>query len=316
MAFVQFASGFDTLQDRRSYLQQHPELLTEQAVDAANAYILDWREKGYVKSSLIHMRLFRNLLKRAMEVGVEPAFLEAEPSREVTTAVSALLAEPSFIRLCANRHFLTSIQAVGAFNFLRAKFEDDPDKLRYVEACWDSINMIMDKSPPQGATPAKQDEFEGVHQIVARITRKLLALATATPQQIVGLRRALYALERLPEITPGVDVHYSLSERCDSGSGAYSVQFCEIAISEKSFVVQSGSAGASPGEASENSVHTIYEEYPEGQQFKLDLSEDQWVELFQWAEDVEQLLRQMPSEGLRLDVRDDSRPDCVPPSTR
>lgn len=174
---------------------------------------------------------------------------------------------------------------------------------------------IPQQSPPQSPPPAEQDEeFENVHQIVARITRKLLAVAFTTPQQIVGLGRALYALERLPEITPGVDVTYDIAERMDLASGAYSVQYYEIAISEGSFVVQSGSCGASAGESSESFLHTNYEEYPKGHEFNLNPSEDQWVELFQWAEEIEQLLKHQPSEGLRLDVKDDSRPDCIPPA--
>jgi hypothetical protein len=144
--FVQFASGFDTLKDRHGFLQQHPELLTAQAIDAANAYILDWRDNGYVKSSLIHLRVFRNLLKRAMVVGADSAFLEAEPSREVTAAVAAVFQASTgndlFSTLVANQRYLTAPQAVGAFNFMRAKFEDDTDQLRHVEACWEAASMF------------------------------------------------------------------------------------------------------------------------------------------------------------------------------
>jgi hypothetical protein len=145
-AFVQFASGFDTLKDRRNFLEQHHQLLTAPAIDAANAHILDWRDKGFAKSSLLTLRLFRNLLKRAIEVGVETAFLEAEPSREVTAAVSALLRADAghdlFSTIFVNRNQLTSPQATGAFHYLRAKYEDEPDKLTNVEACWDAIGMF------------------------------------------------------------------------------------------------------------------------------------------------------------------------------
>jgi hypothetical protein len=144
--FVQFASGFDTLNDRHGFLQQHPELLTTLAIDTANAYILDWRDNGYVKSSLIHLRVFRNLLKRAMVVGVDSAFLEAEPSREVTAAVAAVFRANAgndlFSTLATNQKHLTSPQAIGAFNFMRAKFEDDADLLRHVEACWEAASMF------------------------------------------------------------------------------------------------------------------------------------------------------------------------------
>jgi len=152
MTFVQFAGGFATLAERKTYLQQHAELLTEDAVEVANTLIRGWREKGFDKSRLVPLRLFRTLLKRAIEAGVELAFTEAEPSREVTTAVAALLradaGDDLLAILSANRRWLTSPQALGAFNFLRAQYEDDPDKLRSIEACWDSVGMFRDDAEP------------------------------------------------------------------------------------------------------------------------------------------------------------------------
>ncbi len=152
-AFVQFASGFDGLPARRRYLEAHPELLSQPAIDAANAFILDWRDRGFPQASLISLRLFRNLLQRAMAVGVGAACQEFDPAPPaVVDAVAKFLrAGPgydSFSALIGERPQLTSPHASGAFNFLRAKFEDDPDQLRIIEACWDAIGMFRD-----GATP-------------------------------------------------------------------------------------------------------------------------------------------------------------------
>ena len=151
--FVQFASGFDDLPARRRYLLDHPELVSQAAIDAANASILDWRERGFPEASLIRLRLFRNLLQRAMVVGIEPACQEFTPAPpEVVEAVIKFLragpGQDSFTLLAVERQQLTSPKASGAFNFLRAKFEDDPDQLRIVDACWDAIGMFRDDPTP------------------------------------------------------------------------------------------------------------------------------------------------------------------------
>jgi len=38
--------------------------------------------------------------------------------------------------------------------------------------------------------------------------------------------------------------------------------------------------------------------------------------VFQWEEGIEQLLGVNPAGGFRLDVKDESRPDCIPPSAK
>lgn len=194
---------------------------------------------------------------------------------------------------------------------LKALFPGQPVAAPAPPAVESVSRQVFAQPPPP--TP-EEDEFENVHQTVARLTRKLLGLVAATPQQIVGLARALYALERMPKRTPGVDVTWSISERLDFDFGAYSVQFCEVAVSQASFSIQEGSVGASAGECSESFSHAVYEEYPEGQEFQLDPSEDQWVELLQWTESLEERLGQTLSEGLELKVWDRSRPDCIPPA--
>jgi len=176
---------------------------------------------------------------------------------------------------------------------------------------------VPQQSPPQSPTPAAQDEeFEGVHQIAARITRKLLTVPTATPQQIVGLARTIYALERLPKRTPGVDVdctvaipvHWACELETDSA------EYYKIAISGNSFVIESGCYGPSPGGSSDGYTNRVFEECPEGLEFKLNLYDNR-VDLVEWAKNIEGLLEMKPSEGLELMVWDESRPDCIPPAS-
>jgi len=193
---------------------------------------------------------------------------------------------------------------------LKALFPDKP-----AAASKPTEEIAPQPSPPQSLPPEEQDEeFENVHQIVARLTRKLLSVPTTTPQQIVGLGRALYALERMPEITPGVHVTYDIAARMDFGSG-HSVEFYEITVSDGSLLLQSGGCGASAGECGEGYGVTVYEDHPEGQKFNLNPSEDEWVKLLDWTENVEELLGAMPAEGLKLTLWDKSRPDCIPPAS-
>jgi len=121
---------------------------------------------------------------------------------------------------------------------LKALFPDKPAAASEAP----TAETVPEQPPAESPTPTAQAEkFENVHQIVARLTRKLLTVPTATPQQLIGLARALYALERMPGTTPGVDVRYCLSERLDFESGAYSVRFYEVAVSGGGFALQSGS---------------------------------------------------------------------------
>jgi len=90
--FVQFASGFHDLPARQRFLEAHPELLSQPAIVAANAFIRGWHDRGFPQASLIRLRLFRNLLQRAMAVGVEPACQKFAPAPpEMVEALAKLL---------------------------------------------------------------------------------------------------------------------------------------------------------------------------------------------------------------------------------
>jgi hypothetical protein len=73
----------------------------------------------------------------------------------------------------------------------------------------------------------------------ARFTRTFLCLPEITPVQIVGLGRALYALEQMPQATPGVFVDFGISLRTGTGVSADS-RYWDFRITDSSFSISAG----------------------------------------------------------------------------
>jgi hypothetical protein len=73
----------------------------------------------------------------------------------------------------------------------------------------------------------------------ARFTRTFLCLPEITPAQIVGLGRALYALEQMPQTTPGVFVDFGISLRTGARASAES-RYWDFRITDSSFSISTG----------------------------------------------------------------------------
>ena len=63
-----------------------------------------------------------------------------------------------------------------------------------------------------GTFPIAEDEMHLAEELV-RLTRRLCALPNILPEHLVGLAHALFALQRLPRITPGVEVEFGVGVR-------------------------------------------------------------------------------------------------------
>lgn len=87
-----------------------------------------------------------------------------------------------------------------------------------------------------------RDDDEYWLQLAEGAARTLLYDSRATPSQIVGLGRALYALGRLPKTSPGVDVTFGA---CYRNGGEH--QEVDFAISEHRFGVSLGGSVYDPG---------------------------------------------------------------------
>ena len=80
------------------------------------------------------------------------------------------------------------------------------------------------------------DDLEWV-AVLIDVTRKMTTLPSVTPEQLLGLRRALYALERLPAVSPGVNVEYNVA--VGGGDAQHSEkEYWSVEISDHAFDVQ------------------------------------------------------------------------------
>lgn len=149
--------------------------------------------------------------------------------------------------------------------------------------------------------PLTDDELGFVGYAVIDFTRALVAKAGPTPRQIVGLGRALYALERLPQITPGVNLEYSISLR-QGDENFEEMKYWSVRICEDSFEVASGGSvyDARVGSDSVSGFKLYMEEGSYGYRECNDPS-------FNWLEDLEELL----NLGAELDITDNSSADCL-----
>lgn len=96
-----------------------------------------------------------------------------------------------------------------------------------------------------------QDEFsdQSAISITMDIAKRLLQHPKVTARQIVGLGHALYALERLPTITPGVWVEFSACLRVKADFKE--TRYIEFRISEEVFeILRSGFTDMGAGDDS------------------------------------------------------------------
>lgn len=72
-------------------------------------------------------------------------------------------------------------------------------------------------------------------------TEMLISRANWTPRQLVGLARTLYAIKKLPDITPGVDVDVEVTVKL--GDEIYREEkYCKLQITEDSLEASSGNS--------------------------------------------------------------------------
>lgn len=85
---------------------------------------------------------------------------------------------------------------------------------------------VSDVEPGEGAPSQEYDLLEDEYGLISgatKLARALLKSPEATPEDIIGLGRALYALERLPKITPGISVEFGGS--VSGGNSEYSESY-------------------------------------------------------------------------------------------
>ncbi len=160
----------------------------------------------------------------------------------------------------------------------------------------------------QAAFPIAEDELQLVANVI-RHTRRFCVLPTVTPPQLAGLARALFALERLPRISEGVDVTVLLGIPTGSPDD-FTSQWATYQISDGAFSIGRRSISSSP--ASDNST-ILYKVDNSGYRSMGADNLVAWTSIFDWNKHVCALLDQNPHEALMLSVYDKSKPDCMKP---
>lgn len=86
---------------------------------------------------------------------------------------------------------------------------------------------------------AMTPEDQHAVKIAADAAHHILTLQSVTPLQIIGLGNALYALQRLPQITRGARVQFGVSYR--TGADFYhQVRYIDFSLSESAFTIHTG----------------------------------------------------------------------------
>lgn len=101
----------------------------------------------------------------------------------------------------------------------------------------------VEDAPEMGDAKEKEfkleDEDHEAIGLAKKLIRLLLAKPDVSPRQIVGLGRALYAWERLPQVTPGVFCEFGVCYR--SGDKIFSqMRYVSFLISEQDFEISMG----------------------------------------------------------------------------
>jgi hypothetical protein len=83
------------------------------------------------------------------------------------------------------------------------------------------------------------DDDEYAVSIATSVARRLLHHPGVTPQQIVGIGNALYALSRLPQVTEGAFVEFGIIYRAGSDD-FHEMRYIDFRISDVAFEISRG----------------------------------------------------------------------------
>ena len=146
-----------------------------------------------------------------------------------------------------------------------------------------------------GTFPVVEDETYLVKKL-AGLTRRLCALPKIQPEQLAGLAHALFALERLPRITQGVDVEFTLGVPSETKE-SYPLM---LHISDASLAIGVSFSPGGPPQIDYEVKSDGYRSIQPGDQFASTLASD-------WPDGLESLLDEN-SPDLQLSVTDTSTP--------
>ena len=153
-------------------------------------------------------------------------------------------------------------------------------------------------------------------EALGTLVRRLCGLGKVSPPQLVGLARALYALERMPAVTPGVWVEVSVGWCSEEEPGGrwHRMAGCFL-VSDQELRCDWYSGGGDGERENEDSVMTEYEESTRIDRFRLEPGEFAYCRLVRWFEQVWEFIEGGERPEFYVAVADDSSPEAVPRAT-
>lgn len=162
-----------------------------------------------------------------------------------------------------------------------------------------------------GCFPIADDEMHLVAEII-RLTRRVCSLPATTPEQLVGLAHALYAFARLPRISKGIHVEFSLATRLGTDDD-YSEISSTFSISEAAFDIGTVYSVCDPDLGSDHPSIVTYQVESNGFRSTPPGDAEAWAQIRAWIKEFDELLAENDPGDLRLYVTDHSALDCMAP---
>ena len=106
------------------------------------------------------------------------------------------------------------------------------------------LSLLDDTFPLQGQDEYSEYSDECAINTAIDVARRLMKVKNIKPKKIIGLANAIYALQRLPQNTPGADIEYSLviegSSKYPDGSYTDETKYLSFHISDHLFLISRG----------------------------------------------------------------------------
>lgn len=161
-----------------------------------------------------------------------------------------------------------------------------------------------------GTFPIAEDEMHLV-QDLTRLTRRLCALPTAAPQELVGLAHALYALERLPQVTNGVSLEFSLGHRSGT-EDSHTETDAWVHIEGSFFILGTTFRTYDTAVGGDHHSTIVFQVKSNGFRSTEPGDEAARLQVLDWINQFASLLDHHSPDELTLSVADASAPDFMP----
>ena len=155
--------------------------------------------------------------------------------------------------------------------------------------------------------PITRNELELVRNEVVCLVRRICSLPAVKPADLIGLAHALFAIERLPKTTKGVNVEFGIKIRLGADNEGTELS-CSVIIQENVYSFQSTYRDLV---SKDNRSDVVYEVDNAGYRNFTSDNEEAWHSVFQWFNDCKDWLNENAPEEIKFYLYDKSEPDVM-----